>query len=112
MKKLEIKWLDSKKETYANALFQMLSMPANNAGTSYEEMKTVVPLLEKLEAYEHPEVGVGQLLLEDAEWQKLSDRVKAFTGWGSNSRDLLEMCEEVFKAPNVEVGELGAAKTG
>lgn len=83
--------------------FTILSEPVNGAGTSFEEMKAMVPLIEKLQSFPG-EIG-DHLLLEEAEYEILKSRISVYDRFAQNRREFLDMIQAVLDAPKVEVTE-------
>ncbi len=107
MRKVTIKYLASGKETYADVLIQLLTGPMNNNNVTLAEMREVVPLIEKLEEIEMPEVGNLDFYFEDAEWKTICKRLEApNAGFRQNKREALNMCEEILGAKEVSHSQL------
>ena len=92
-------------EDYFVVLAAMLHRPANGATTSYAEMASTLPLIERLEAA----VGRTEVLLEETDWKLLCDRLKSpAAGFTRNSEEAFEMIEAVLNAEKIDVAKLVA----
>ena len=104
MRKLIIKRLNER-ETYADVIVQILREPANGQGATIEEMESTVPIIEKLQKIEMPEVGNVEMNLEDAEWATVKDRVLS-AGYTKNDRAALDMVHDIVGAEEFDASAL------
>jgi len=82
-------------QPWVKVWLEVLMSPSSGAGTSFAEMRATVPLVEKLEAVSD---DAESILLEDAEWQLLKDRIESHMSWTGNRREILDLCEAVTEA--------------
>lgn len=88
-------------ESYTQLWASILKAPANGRSTGYDEMKKVVPLVNKLESFTDQHAN-GFIRLEDAEHEMILEAVKG-PNFGQNTAELLEMIESVIEAETEEV---------
>ena len=88
-------------ESYAGLWIQILETPANGTATGYEELRRSVPLIEKLQRLEKE--GAEIVLLEEAEWEYLCERVKTPGMFTTNSREVLDMCDKLLNAKPADI---------
>ncbi len=88
--------------TYQEQILQALSVPKNpQAGCDAAEMRTVTPIIDKVEA------ATGDyVMLEDAEHKEVAERMEKckFT---INHKALETMVDDIVNAPDTEVKAVG-----
>jgi len=72
----------------------LLTPKTPEEGTDYAEMLTVMKLIEKIQAFEMPDLGDGELQLEDTEHTVIVERLKA-AKFRFNSPEIFEMIKTV-----------------
>jgi len=99
MKKVELKTVkvtDSITLDYKEQIVNFLSTPLNpQAGTNYDEMSKVLPVIAKVRDCESPYV-----LLEDAEHALLAERAKA-ARFTVNNPEIFAMVDYIIKGETV-----------
>lgn len=95
----------SLKEENIKSIIAILRTPKNpQAGAQYAEQVKTLPVIDKLENLKFPDVGTADLLLEEAEWELLVDRMKT-AGYLIISHDITDMVDTISDAEKVEVKE-------
>lgn len=89
---------DSCMATYRQALVT----PEGEGGASYDEMKRVMPIIEKID----DGMEMAYILLEDAEHAELVKRVKNLK-FNFNDQALIDIIDNVIDAKDVDVTEEG-----
>jgi hypothetical protein len=88
---------------YQETILGLITTPKNpQAGASFEEMVEAIPLHAKVKAYKMPEIGDGEILLEDADHKAIVDRLKGGK-FMANSVEIYEMIQSVIDAETVEI---------
>lgn len=73
-------------------------------GVNYKDMALAIALADKIK-------GEGsRIVLEDADWKKLCDKLEVFP-WAMSDRDVLELVQSVIQAHFVKPEELESVKT-
>ena len=88
---------------YQETILGLITTPKNpQAGASFEEMVEAIPLHAKIKAYKMPEIGDGEILLEDADHKAVVARLKGGK-FMANSLEIYEMIQSVIDAEAVEI---------
>lgn len=111
MRKIPNRKMENKHEDYFSVFSLMLEAPRNGQSTSYEEMLIAAPLSRRFrnascvsDTGVGPEVGKEFLMLEEAEWKELCDRLRApNAGFLRNTEGVLDMLKAVLEAPKVDL---------
>lgn len=77
---------------YREQILAVLKAPENPNGTDYDEMRKVLPIIEKVES------AGDYVLLEDAEHDEVTRRFKK-AKFGSNHPAIFDMIDEIVSAP-------------
>lgn len=108
MRKLQLKSLTETNETWCEVIANVLSAPAGahvGGGATFEEQMRTVPVKEKFVALLNAGQEESDIVLEDAEWELVNNRLSSFP-WASNRRDILDMILEIKAAPRVTLESL------
>lgn len=81
---------------YVDPIFGVLNAPAMERGLPITEVARSLKVIEAVQAAE--KAGLDHALLEEAEYEHLLARVKAFTGWRLVHRCTVEFVEDIENA--------------
>lgn len=112
MKKVKVKKLEDG-TTYVDMFKLVLQNPLIKEGRAIPlttpEIMEFYPIVERLEEVKVPEVGHGSILLEDAQYKAILDRVDSW-GWGAGTKDLYYFIKDLQDAEDIEVKEVPEVK--
>ena len=97
--------LPAVKETWVGTIVGLLKSPKDpQRGATIDEIRKTIPVLDKFEQVKYPDTGDTEIVLEDAEYDILKDRVETarFTRIDS---ELIEMVDAINDAEDIEVEE-------
>jgi|TARA_R100001530_G_scaffold133366_1_gene106658 hypothetical protein len=104
MKKIKIKKLVDD-TTYVDMFKLVLQSPLVKEGRAVPlttpQIMEFFPIIEKLEEVKVPEIGQGSILLEDAQYKAILDRVNDW-GWGAGTKDLYYFIKDLQDAEDTE----------